>query len=319
MILLSILIPVYNAEKYLERCLDSIVRQKEFGNLVNMVIINDGSKDTSLDIINHYVQKYPQAIKIVNRENKGIGPTRNELIGISDGKYIWFVDADDYVDDTSLGIILGTLQSGNFDMLLMGYYWVSGQNIKQILYKGEFHSGYHLAQTGIYHNSLWIRVIKKEVIINHNIRFQPYSMGEDFDFLFKLLPYLKMIKCIESPLYYYVFNPNSAVGGKSIEHKKKVTEDSIKCIEVNCSFISSFDMEKQNILRDVINLFIVGFLYALYIDSFPFEYKKEICRKLTTCRALPMKPLPHKLRQKIFVSLMNMEFSRFLLLKIHTK
>lgn len=317
--LLSILIPVYNAEKYLERCLNSIVRQKEFGDQVNMVIINDGSEDNSLDIIHRYAQKYSDAVKVVNRENKGIGPTRNELMNISDGEYIWFIDADDYVDDHSLDIILQTLKNGDYDMLLMGYHWVSGENAKQVIYKGEYLSGLHLASSGIYQNSLWVRVIKKDIIKDHNVRFQPYSMGEDFDFLFKLLPYLKTIKCVESPLYYYVFNPNSAVGKKDMEHKKRVTEDSINCIETNSAFMFSFDIETQKALKGALNLFVIGFLYALFVDPLSFDYKKEICKKLIACKIIPMSPLPHKMKQKFFISLMNMKLSRLILLKIHSK
>jgi glycosyltransferase involved in cell wall biosynthesis len=314
--LLTILIPVYNAEKYLVRCLDSIVKQKEFGSLVDLVVINDGSNDKSLSIILDYARENP-CIKVLNQDNKGIGPSRNTLIYNADGRYFWFVDADDYVEKSSLSIITQSLLQDDCDMLLLGYNWIVGENVRKITYKKTFESGFDMSASGVYQNSLWIRVIKKSIIKSHGIRFQPYIMGEDFDFLFRLLPYLHFIKCIELPLYNYVFNPKSAVGNADLCHKKKVVEDSLRCIETNMAFWDRFKEEEKNALKISLNLFIIGFLYAIFVDPFTIEYKNMACRRLSICGALPVKPLPKKLRQKIFVLLMNGRVSRYLLLRLH--
>lgn len=316
--ILSILIPVYNADKYIKRCLDSIIQQKEFGLLVNLVIINDGSCDNSLSILKDYYNKYPQAIQLVTRENRGIGPTRNELIDLATGRYFWFVDADDYVEDQSLEMALRELQHDSYDMLIMSYNWVGTQGTRQILYAKDFSDGFEFASSGIYQNSLWARIIRKDVVFQNGIRFQAYVMGEDFDFLFKLLPHLKAIKSINVPMYNYVFNTNSAVGKSDKEHKKRVTEDSIKCIEKNKEMADSFQDEKKDALKIALNLFTIGFLYALYVDHFPINYKLNIVQRLEKCGAIPIKRDVISLKQKLFVTMMNHRLTRNFLLERHT-
>ena len=96
--ILSILIPVYNAEKFLKRCLNSIVLQKNYNQRIEILLVNDGATDNSLSIINDFSLRY-ENINVISRENRGIGATRNELIENAKGKYFWFVDADDYVDE----------------------------------------------------------------------------------------------------------------------------------------------------------------------------------------------------------------------------
>ena len=315
---LSILIPVYNADNFLQRCLDSIIRQKEFGSMVDLVIINDGSKDNSLNILKEYYNKYPHVIKLVTRENRGIGPTRDELIELASGQYFWFVDADDYVEDHSLKNVLGDLQLNRYDMLLMSYNWVTNNNKRLVKYTNDFSNGFELASSGIYQNSLWARIIRKDIVLQNKIHFQSYVMGEDFDFLFKLLPHLRNIKSINTPMYNYVFNTNSAVGRNDMEHKKRVTEDSIQCIEKNEEFAASFQGEKHKALKTALNLFTVGFLYALYVDPFPMNYKINIVQRLEKCKAIPIKRKVTNLKQRVFVTFMNYRLTRNFLLGRHT-
>ena len=309
MVLLSILIPVYNAGKQLRRCLDSIIKQVEFDSRIEVVMINDGSTDNSCSIIEEYVSQHTN-IRFFSRENKGVGPTRNELLEHVSGKYFWFVDADDYVERHSLNIILEIINKDVIDMLLMSYYWVSGDNCRIVLYKGEFPSGFDLANSGIYQNSLWVRVIRTAVVKKHCLTFRPYVMGEDFDFLFKMLPFLGRVVCLEKPLYYYVFNDNSAVGRSDLEHKYRVAEDSAKCIEENSHYLSSFSRMEQCSLKKTMNLFVLGFVYSLYVDHFPIREKKDYFKRLEKCKALPIRPYPITTKQKIFAFVVSYKLLR---------
>ena len=205
MILLSILIPVYNAERYLVRCLDSIVKQHFFSDSVEIITVNDGSTDSSLSILNKYAEEYHN-IQVISQENKGIGFTRNVLLRHTSGKYFWFIDADDYISKESLEQIVNLLVRGKYDMLLLSYYWGTEKEGQYITYSGEYSSGYDITKNGIYNNSVWTRVYKTDIIKQNNLYFELFQMGEDFDFIFKTIPHVGLIKCIELPLYNYIVN-----------------------------------------------------------------------------------------------------------------
>ena len=96
MVKLSIIIPVYNTEEYLPRCLNSCLEQDLLANEYEIIAINDGSSDNSLQILNAYALKYPN-IRVINQENRGLGATRNRGLNLAIGEYIWFVDSDDWV------------------------------------------------------------------------------------------------------------------------------------------------------------------------------------------------------------------------------
>ena len=236
MIYLSILIPVYNAENYIERCLNSIIKQNAFDNNVEIVIINDGSKDNSLEIINRYITKYNN-IHVISRENQGIGPTRNELLDNTHGKYFWFVDADDYISEDALSKIIPLLKNDCYDMLLLSYYWGSDEKGKNVVYSGEYNSGLDLTDKDIHNNSLWTRVYRTSLINDKKIRFNKLQMGEDFDFIFRIIPHLGKIKCIKDILYYYIINPNSAIQNPDLNKRIKSSEDSLICLEYINDFL----------------------------------------------------------------------------------
>lgn len=117
--IISIVVPVFNAEKSLEKCLTSLVKQT-FKN-IEIIVINDGSQDDSDKIIQKFAKKYPQKIKYVNRKNMGIGYTRNEAIRLSTGEYIGFVDSDDYVELDMYEKLYKKIVQENADIAVCNY------------------------------------------------------------------------------------------------------------------------------------------------------------------------------------------------------
>jgi len=113
----SVIIPVYNVYEYLEECLESVANQTIVLNSIEVIIINDGSKDKSMEIINKYGKKYPDWI-IINRENKGLSITRNEGIDIASSEYLMFLDSDDYLDENALEEMYDLAKKENSDVLV---------------------------------------------------------------------------------------------------------------------------------------------------------------------------------------------------------
>lgn len=308
-ILLSILIPVYNAQQFINRCLDSIVKQKCYNDKIELVIINDGSKDSSLSILQDYQSRYNN-INIISRENKGIGPTRNELIDNANGKFFWFIDADDYVSKEALSTILPLLESDRYDMLLMSYNWLTGAATKTVTYIGEYEQAVDLTNKSIYNNSLWTRVYRTSVVKDNGIRLNSYIMGEDFDFIFKLTPLLGRVKCIENPLYYYVFNPKSAVGSVDLKHRIKVSEDSVRCIISSNEFLNEYSDIQGRAMKKHLDYFTLGYLYSVYRVNFDLNYKFRVFKQLVQSGVLPIISEDGNVKHTIFTTIVNNAFLR---------
>lgn len=110
---ISVIVPVYNAAQYLPRCLDSVMEQS--GNF-EVIVVNDGSTDNSLDIMRKYAEKYSN-IHIVNQENKGVSAARNTGLNQAENKYITFVDADDWLEPNAFELVEKIIKKDNSDSL----------------------------------------------------------------------------------------------------------------------------------------------------------------------------------------------------------
>lgn len=195
----SIIIPVYNVEKYIERCIDSVLTQtfKDF----ELILINDGSKDHSLKIMNNY--KKDARVIIIDQENQGPAKTRNRGIKEAKGKYIMFIDSDDYIDEDYIENYYDTLKEDDYDLVIGGYQKINGNEIefKRQLIEGEF-SKYMV--TGPVS-----KLYKKSFLTKNKITFLDTTASEDV--YFNLLAYSKnpKIKIIDNIGYYYIYNPTS--------------------------------------------------------------------------------------------------------------
>ena len=112
---LSIIIPAYNAENYIERCIDSILDQ-QYSNEIEIIVVNDGSTDSTEGILENYRRKYPTIFKIVTKENGGVSSARNAGLDVATGDWIWFCDADDYIVRNGLSYVLDNFVDDSIDI-----------------------------------------------------------------------------------------------------------------------------------------------------------------------------------------------------------
>lgn len=206
----SIIVPVYNTENYLTRCLESLVNQslKE----IEIILINDCSTDHSVDILEKYKQKYPDKIIIVDlKENKGPGGARNEGISIAKGEYLGFVDSDDDVSNYMFEELYKIAASSDYDIVdCQFYYEAFNANMKTTIDSalGELtlekrrelfvHSGF-----------IWSKIIKRTIITDNNIKFRENTAYEDIDFIRIVMFYCTKICATNSILYNHRENSTS--------------------------------------------------------------------------------------------------------------
>lgn len=217
---ISVIVPVYNTEKYLPRCLDSLVNQTYKD--IEIICINDGSKDNSLNVLNDYAKK-DKRIKVINQENQGVSCARNAGIDKSKGKYISFIDSDDYVDLDMYETLINSLKDKEYDILAFGYDLVDpktgeskkGSDIQNGIFDACEFLDFNYNLQGVV-NTLY----KKSIIDENRLRFTPsVSYGEDI--LFRQMYILKVekMKMMNRVFYHYVYDDEAA--------KQKYTNDKI--------------------------------------------------------------------------------------------
>lgn len=212
---LSIIVPVYNVEAYLEKCLDSLVNQTMED--YEIIIVNDGSTDNSEDIIIKYKNKYPNLIRYMSIPNGGVGNARNIGITLAKGEYITFLDSDDYVDSNAYKMLYEKISDG-YDMVMTGYYIDrNGKLIKKHCNEIEFEDNI-INKPEIIYNTLpycWAYIYKKELIEKNNIKFTEHKIFEDLLFTYKCIKCSNKIGKINAPLIYYVDRSESVTSSFS--------------------------------------------------------------------------------------------------------
>lgn len=223
---ISIIIPVYNTEKYLKKCLQSVLKQRFNQDDYEVIIVNDGSKDNSISIINEFLNKFRNC-KLINRENRGLLFSRMEAVKKSEGKYILFLDSDDYLPEDTLKKYSNEIESKEYDIIRGNYYTLDINNKKSEVrrYNEELEirdlkKMYEGILKSDNFNSVWGQVIKKDIITNSMID-TTIAMGEDVEINQNSYLNAKSLKLINDYVYCYRQNPNSLTNSISIDRLRK--------------------------------------------------------------------------------------------------
>ena len=204
--LISIIVPVYNAEKTIKKCIDSILAQTY--EAFELILINDGSKDNSLNILKEY-EALDERILVVTQENSGVSVTRNKGINEAKGDYIVFVDSDDYIKENALEILVNEIESNDkLDIVISGFCIIKDNNdkfINAISDNKAFDSLDFLLNEKLFKfiSTPWGKVYKSEIIKNNNIQFDKnLSLGEDTIFVLEYLKYIRNVEFINESLFF---------------------------------------------------------------------------------------------------------------------
>jgi len=203
MVKVSVIVPVYNVENYLEKCLESLVNQTIED--IEIIVVNDGSPDNSQKIIDNYVQKYPNLIKGYVKENGGLSDARNYGIERANGEYIGFVDSDDYVEPTMFEKLYKKALENDFDIAvcdvnLVGNNekYISSEVISDIYQKNDVKT----QMINIYPVA-WNKIYKR-TLFSEKTMFKKGVWYEDVEFLYRVFPYIKSIGTVKEALINYV-------------------------------------------------------------------------------------------------------------------
>lgn len=259
----SVIVPVYNVEKYLAKCLESLANQtlKE----IEVIIVNDGSPDNSENIINMYTKRYPN-MKSYIKENGGLSDARNYGIKYATGEYIAFLDSDDYVTYDMYEKMYLKAKSNNYDMVVCDINYVYPDQI-MLVGSGIKKDTTNIKNTYLtIHPAAWNKIFKRELFDN-NIIFKKGIWFEDVEFIYRLLPYIKNIGVIHESFNQYIQREGSITNTVS----KKIYD----YVE-NMNGVIDFYKEKNiyDEYKKELEYVYVRYVYATFIKSV-LRYEKS--------------------------------------------
>ncbi len=227
--LVSVIVPVYNAKLHIARCVESIRRQS-YPNL-EIILVNDGSSDVSLQVADVYARA-DKRILLIDKDNSGVSATRNLAISMATGKYLQFVDSDDYLAPDATRLLVEKAEQNTADLVIAPYYRVethkplfskneedSYQTIEQYGFldagfydKTTFARGLMKEPASFYYGVMWNKLYRRDIVHNHGIQCN-VDLGWSEDLLFNLeyIRYAARFYALAEPVYYYVQNPQSII------------------------------------------------------------------------------------------------------------
>lgn len=195
----SVIVPIYNVEGYIEKCLETLVNQTL--DDIEIILVNDGSKDNSALIAKKYLEKYPEKIVYLEKENGGLSDSRNYGIPYAKGEYIAFLDSDDYVEKDMYEKMYELAKKENSDMVECNFYWEYPDKKQEDI--GKTYNGKNEMLEKI-RVVAWNKLIKREIIEKTKIQFPKGYRYEDVEFTYKLVPYIEKVSFLKKPCIHYI-------------------------------------------------------------------------------------------------------------------
>lgn len=227
---ISVLVPVYNVEKTLDRCMESILNQtfKDY----EIIMVDDGSTDSSGAICDKYAEKY-DFVSVIHKENEGLGPTRDAGVLAAKGEYVYHCDSDDWLKEDLLEKSYNAISENDADVVIFGYDMYDKKDLSKLFGSVSIDSGVYIGKDEVrrlfvkhYHNAFivltaWNRLYKRSFLIDNELFFPALRRCQDMAYSLLLFDKIEKLVCINENLYCYVIEPGT-FKGRSYEEMKGI-------------------------------------------------------------------------------------------------
>ena len=277
----SFIVPVYNVEKYIPQCIESILSQS-FSDF-EILLIDDGSTDNSGNICDEYAKK-DNRITVLHGINKGLSEARNKGIDVAKGDYIIFLDSDDYWIGDKLKFIAKKLEDSKSDLLVFNYEAFEETNNKTIvtnginfeevsnkLLTGEAYLEEIIKTNNLYSWYAWLYVIKRDLIMDFNIRFKPGIKYEDVDLMYEIILKAKKVTVLDETIIRYRLSRQGAI---TANVKFRTEKDKLDVIKNNI-----IKVQKLNISEKLKTLLCHNFSCSYYSSLILLNEINDDCEK----------------------------------------
>ena len=277
---LSIIIPAYNAQSYIERCISSLLNQSLSTQEYEIIVINDGSTDHTAAIVLALSQK-SNIVKLISQENKMAGGARNTGLKKAQGEYILFVDADDYVMAGSVHRLLDLAKEGDLDILMADYCdeKMGQKPIKNVQYQlntKDIITGKQFLKNNEVSWTVWSYLFKKEFLEQQQLLFRENSMATDVDFSLKCVYYANRMQYVNIFFYSWLYNPISLSHGSW--NDKKIADAFLGLLAVKSftQLIKNADADIDAVFERHMGATCFGFVKNS--SALGFSQTKKACR-----------------------------------------
>lgn len=267
---ISVIVPIYNVENYLEKCIQSLLDQDL--DEYEIILVNDGSPDNSQAIIDKYVEMYPNKIIGYKKENGGQGSARNLGVAKAKGEYILFVDSDDYVEKNMLKKCYDNIKENNFDILVFDYCELKEQEKTHKTSMPEISENMKINYL-LSEPSPCNKLFKKSLWIDNNLKFQENVIYEDLGLIPTIVKYAENIGYLKEDLYNYVIRKDTSM--KQLKYTEKLQ---------NIFYIMSIlDTALEKEFKDELEyIYIVHLLHGAGLRFLKFDEGKKDIEKIAT-------------------------------------
>lgn len=313
MIKISFVVPVYNVEQYLERCLDSILGSSLTEEQYEVIIVNDGSTDNSAVIGQRYCDSYPN-ISMVTQENQGLSAARNTGIEHAKGDYLWFPDSDDYFDSTKLKVAYETLMKNpNLDVMVTCCNVIEGDTSRKSDYYPQFIgktiTGKEAILSGYEPSAVWVILYRKAFLKENSLSFYFGISHQDVEFNLRMMALAQNVLFTDIVTYNYI----KRLGSISVPKNREKTYFNYHCdllvAESFAKFSQTLDDKvlANNILRRS-NSLLAGILISTKKSSNPFidrEFKEQLLAEMEEHGCFPLHGPFRSFKMTLYSKLLN--------------
>lgn len=320
---LSIVVPVFNSEAFIKKCLNSLIRQDIPLCDYEILIINDGSTDNTVKIAESYAREYFN-VKVISQPNSGIGGARNTGLSHATGKYLFFVDSDDYIEPNCLNSILELSISNKLDVLRFNHRIIyNGISLKKNKVNRKFsyntqpivilNGKEYLTKRVGWECFLWNYLFRTSFLKIEEFIFRPGIYFEDVEWLPRVLLKTQRVGITNNMIYNYVQREGSVTKGCGIKENEKIIQDRLTVIRLHKNLINSV---KDKNFRKWINNFnslAVLSIFSIVLKNFPNRIN-ETFEEIQNINLIPLSCSLLKLKQKLIVCSFNLSPKLYLIL-----
>ena len=268
----SVIIPVYNVEKYIKRCIESVLSQtlQDF----EIIIVNDYTPDKSMDVIEDYIKNDSRIVSVNNYSNMGLMWTRREGYKIAKGEYFYFLDSDDFIPCDALEKVYNKAVEEDADIVFGNFQYVDNDGTKGKIHKHIF--PYGAQKEGIYKAMLsfqllhcvWSKLYSRRLFDNYKYDTFPHQTNaEDCILTYQLIKNVNKISQIDDAVYYYFDDPTSS-------SKKRFTNDVVRQYAFSLAYVYNL-LKAELVFRAALNRFMAFHISALCYNNYDIEIIKS--------------------------------------------
>lgn len=303
---LSIVIAAYNVEKFITKCIHSCLNQDILEYEYEIVVVNDGSIDSTRDILNS-LQQQVSNLKVIHQENKGLGAARNTGIRNAKGRYLWFIDGDDYLEDNCLKNIMYKLDFRELDILALNYtlvdenYDLISKNCSTCDIENSTVSGSKFYASNYEQSYSWLYICRKSLFTQYDVCFKEKINMQDSEIFPKLLINADKVAFLDKTCYYYVQHKNSYTnssnGNKRYNYFKSIIEVEKSLSDFQNSIQNEDDEISIGLKKKIEAIDKIIFYHLVF-----FRYEKEwLIKCINLLKSNGFYPLRFNAKGKLFI------------------